>query len=451
MSIARPQNLLDVDSLIEDFVKKHEQGIATVHRIYFHNNDSLSIRSLVAELMDELRTGCVTFINKNDEMEGLDSYLFYIVNDYCKRKTADQVKKKTEYLCPGCLFFKKENLVVLYNKYFKCEDCEEELKRSSDPKRILFFKTFFKHNKNGYRCADCERFIPHPLDDAPIVSCPYFDCCFAGVWSSLRRMHHPNSESKLEILTLDANRADGRTFKDAVASSTVDAQSQLEIEEELENKVNLLREVMVSQSDNVSYSGSDFTTHHKQLVYRAFVDLLKRYPSEMVSYLLGGSRSGGFQHKVFQEYIRLLEESFPYSFKKNGKRFKVDSLLDENLNLFSGISIFDGIVTDRLVIKNATKEFYIGGRKGSVSEPYYIGKLLNLADKTTKNSLMSCVVEYSFNQIKVKDIVPGTLVTVTHLRVPPHYQMGGMSYVNRVRKKIVERAQLLLDRNIDQS
>jgi hypothetical protein len=59
------------------------------------------------------------------------------------------------------------------------------------------------------------------------------------------------------------------------------------------------------------------------------------------------------------------------------------------------------------------------------------------------------VTEYTFSKIKVQDIVPGTEVIVTHLRVPPHYQMGGMVYVNRVRKKIIDRAKLLLSKEIN--
>jgi hypothetical protein len=119
--------------------------------------------------------------------------------------------------------------------------------------------------------------------------------------------------------------------------------------------------------------------------------------------------------------------------------------------LFDGISIFDGVVTDKLSIKNGTKEFYIGGRKATYAKPFYIGKLLNVIETKTKNTLIHLVKEYSFSRIRMQGIAPGTLVTVTHLRVPPHYQMGGMVYVNRVRKKIVDRAKLLLkkDKNVE--
>lgn len=444
MQTARPTNLLDVDSLILDFLKKHDQGIVTIHRIYFPGAGQLSLRALIEELKEELKTGCVTFLNKEDsEMKEIDSYLFYIVNDYCKKKAAPQIKKKTEYLCPGCLFLGKENLVSYLNKYFRCDDCEAELRHATDPKHITFFRTFFKHNKAGYRCEECERFIPHPIDDSPVVSCPYYDCVFVGQWSSLRRMHHPTSQSNAETLTLDATQEGGQCFKNLIPDAALSADFQMEVKEILDNQVKMLREIIDYQKNNVPYSSSDFTIKHKYLCYESFDNLLRKHPNEMVEYLLHGSRSGGFQCKVFQEYIRLLEESLPYTFKKNNKLHMVESLLDDSLTLFDGISVFDGLVTDKLEIKNATKEFYVGGRKGAVAQPYYIGRLLSVNEKLTNTPLFDKVVEYSFSKVKLKDIAPGTEVTVTHLRAPPHYQMGGMTYVNRVRKKIIERANFL--------
>lgn len=437
-------NLLEVDSLVEEFVEKHALGISTVHRYHFKGNDDLSLRAFTQELIEELKTGCVAFFNKDSPPEELDAYLFYIVNAFGKKQAKPSVKKKTEYLCPACLFLGKDNFVYLVNKLFKCDVCESELKSLSDPKKVSFFRAFFKHNKVGYRCQDCDRFIPHPLDDSPIVSCPYFDCCFVGSWTSLKRMHHPTSESNAEILTLDDTENDKQAYKNLIIDPSANQQNDLLMKEDLEHKLTVLTEVIDSQKNSVPYNSSDFTVKHKYFSYEAFYNLLKKYPEDMVSYLLDGSRSGGFQHKVFQEYIRLLENAMPFSYKKNGKQIQIESLLDENLKLFDGISYFEAFVTDKQEIKNNTKEFYIGGRKGAIAKPYYIGKLLSINELWAKTPLTDRVVEYSFSKIKLKDVQPGTEVIVTHLRVPPHYQMGGMVYVNRVRKKIVDRALITL-------
>jgi hypothetical protein len=430
---------MDVDSLVETFIQEREQGIATLHRIYFKGGDQLSLRALKESLVEELRTGCVTFINKGAAMEELNDYLFYIVNAFCKKSAQPIVKRVTEYICPGCVYLGKEYSTIDINKVFKCDECASELKISKDPKSIHFFRTFAQHSKVGYHCSDCQRFIPHPLDNSIVtVSCPYFDCSFVGLIGGLHKMHHPTSKSNPEKLILDG---DDGTHKVFPLSKEVNAQIQLEIEEDLQNKFDLLQEIIESQSSNVSYCSSDATIRHKQYVYQAFSSLLEENPTEMVAYLLNTNDNHcGFQHKVFQRYIKLLEASLPFVISKRKKFHKVETLLDETLCLFDGISVYNSKVTNTFNIKNETKEFYIGGRKAAYTKPYYIGKLLNVIHGETKVSLMSHVRDYSFSRIHLRDIDPGTPVTVTHLRVPPHYQMGGMAYVNRIRKKIVERA-----------
>lgn len=198
-----------------------------------------------------------------------------------------------------------------------------------------------------------------------------------------------------------------------------------------------IKEIIESKANAILYSSS-FTSQHKFLVYKAFSNLFDHFPKEMENYLVNNSRSGGFQHKVFQEYIRLLENSFPFIIRKNKKQSIIRNLLDPNLCIFDGISVFEGIVDEKNCIKNNTREFYIGGRKSTYAKPFYIGKILNLVNKETKEQIKNSVVEYSFSKIKIsKNIKPGTEVIVTHLRIPPHYQMGGMVYVNRMRKEII--------------
>lgn len=439
MEAFKINSLLDVDALIEKFLIEHSQGIATIHRITFHTDDSLALKALKEELIDELRSGVVTFWNKYDNLEELNPYLFYIVNAFCKKKAASQIKRKTEYLCPGCLFLNKENPISLSSNMLSCDDCFSLLKTSNDPKYIQLFRSFSKHNKNGYRCQDCSRFIPHPLVESDEVSCPYFDCTFVGPHNLLKKMNHPTSQSNPEKLILDISKEKKGSIKDLLVSNELDALSKIEIEEELRNKSKAIHDIIESQKNSIPYSSSGFTSKHKFLCYQAFDNLLQKYPEDMVAYLADNSRSGGFQAKTFQEYIRLLEEALPFTYNKGKKVYLINSLLDDKLKLFDGISVFEEIINEKLVIKNGTTEFYIGGRKGSIAKPYYIGKLLNIVDKNTKLSLVDKVVEYSFLRIKMREVTPATSVIVTHLRVAPHYQMGGMVYVNRVRKKIKER------------
>lgn len=444
-----PQNLLQVDDLIESFIKKNERGIATIYKSYYYNDNKLEIKSLLLQLMDELRTGCVTYINKKYPIDEIDSYIFYIVNAYCKNMAQPIIKKNREYLCPGCLYLNKNSLSTLNGKVLNCNECEANIKLDSDPIKNLLFRTFYKHNRSGYHCTICDRFIPHPIDNSTEVSCPYFDCWFVGRVDALKKMHHPIYYNNSEKSILDVYKNTETSFKNNIAASGNSVLSKLEIKQNLIFKYNIIKNVIISQSASVPYSSSDFTIKHKFLAYQAINNLLDNHPEEMIDYLLNESRSGGFQHRIFQEYIKLLEESLPFIFRKGGKNYIVRSLLDDNLSLFDGISEFDAIVTDKLFVKNNTKEFYIGGRKASYTKPYYIGKIINIFAKKSNTQLLSNIVEYSFNKIKMKDIIPGIEVHVTHLRVPPHYQMGGMVYINRIRRKIIDRVKFILNKGVD--
>jgi hypothetical protein len=206
----------------------------------------------------------------------------------------------------------------------------------------------------------------------------------------------------------------------------------------------IVKSVIDTNKNLLVYNNSTLITKQKYLVYCAIENLLYKCKDKFISYLLAGSRSGGFQHKIFQEYIRLLEKSFPLHYFRDNSEMKVESLLDHNLSLFDGISYFDEIATEKLEVKNGTKEFYIGGRKAAYTKPFYIGKLLLIVDKKSQTDLHDKVIEYTFNKIKMKDITPGTEISVTHLRVPPHYQMGGMVYVNRIRKEIIDQTNSIL-------
>lgn len=402
------ENNIDLNNIVKTFLSTNEQGVKNMYD-NFYPSKTPSIQDLNSKLENTLQDGCINFFNKNYEIDKLDSYLFYLTNDFYKKNVDVLPEKKVIYICPGCLVYERKEVL---NK-FQCTFCTSELKKTLDSEKFAFYKAFSTHSKNGYRCTDCNRFIPKPNNNSQEVSCPYLDCIFVGPASSLKKMYHPSITDNISI----------------------------PLQEKLSNTSNsdlsLIKEVILSQRDSLNYNSSNFTLKHKVLVYNAFNNLLDLFPKEMSEYLSGSDKSkhNGFQHKVFQAYISLLENEIPFTYKKANKTYKVESLLDTNL--FDGISKFESIVTDKHEIKNETKEFYIGGRKAAYSKPYYIGKLLSIVDMNNY-SLMNNVTNYSFSRIKLTDVEPGAKVIVTHLRIPPHYQMGGMVYVNRIRKKIVD-------------
>lgn len=189
-------------------------------------------------------------------------------------------------------------------------------------------------------------------------------------------------------------------------------------------------------SVKLSFTSCNYTVGQKMIMCDAFMETAEEFPEEMEQYLLEGARRYNLQNKIFKKYIDLVQRSFPMSFVKGGKRHTIKSLEDSDLNLFCGKQTFNEVVDKNGKIKNNTGEIYIGGRKSSIVKPYYIGKLINVVDSSTGMSILKSVEDYTFTWIKTKNIKPGTAVEVEHLAVPPHYQMGPMVYLNRIKTEI---------------
>lgn len=442
-------NLSDIDNMVDLFLLKNDSTLRNLC-IRFLGNEKLAFDSFKIEIKPFLKNTAVTFVNGNYPETAFTSYLFPTVYSFFRKDSTISVKTNQVHICPACKYL-GENTQLIFNKVFKCDVCERAFKKATTGQKQKLFATFKMHAKRGYKCNDCERFIPQPLDGSQEISCPYYDCVFVGKIKSLKTMRHPTISNKIRELSLDSQRKGsqnneslGFSLGDNLQSNTIASDEELEIKETLSSNLTLLKDTILSQANSIYYSSAEFTLTHKLCMYQAFSNIITLYPDEMVAYLVFLNRHGGIQHLIFQEYIRLLESKMPLTYTKNNKLYKITSLLDPELSLFDGISTFESEVSSKLEVKNETKEFYIGGRTGFYSRPFYIGKLLDVIDLSSKSSILFDVQEYTFSKIKFKTLNPGTKVEVTHLRVPPHYQMGGMVYLNRIRRKIVDKVYLTL-------
>lgn len=312
------------------------------------------------------------------------------------------MQKYNNYICPACHFY--NDIVSLSgSKYLQCNSCSSKLLKSKDSEFGLR-KAFSYHSKIGYKCNFCNKFIPQPINGSANIVCPYPNCSFVGSASMLKTMRHPRA---------NVENIDQKTNNSFVKQTILDLKNRL------------------------IYECIPSTLFHKNSVYDAIISLIDESPEEITQYLYGNSNKYlGLQSKIFQRYIKSIEAQLPIHYTKYNKWIKISSLLDEELGIFSGISAFQSNINNNLVIKNGTKEFYIGKRKGSIVRNYYIGKLLDI--KENNKSIISDVEDYTFNLIKLRKGVPGTIVTVTHMMVVPHYEMGGMVYVNQILRKIMK-------------
>lgn len=418
------------DSYIESFTTEFiEKNLSTINSLCFSvykDSSKLSMLAFQEIIHNELKKACYSFVNNEHNSEYIEPYLFSCIHKTIKNMNNEG--KRSVYICPGCKFFSKLEILNSSSKTLKCNSCKNSLVSVKEKWEENFYKIFSEHSKKGYKCPDCDNFIPDSGGEQ--IVCPYPNCFFVGNSSELKVARHPSIKANLEI-SVSTDISDG-SFKFS--------ESEMSVKDDLNEYMSILKECIESQINLLHYKSNESTLVSKLCMYQAFKNMIEKFPDEMISYLVLLNRNVRMQHKIFQEFIILLEDKIPFSFKKNGKHFEVKSLLDENLCVFDGLSEFESSTDEKNEIQNMTEELYVGSRKGSYCRPYYIGKVLDVIDIESNESIMSSIKEYSFFKIVMNEnIKPGTKIRVKHLRIPPHYQMGGMVYLNRIRRAIVDK------------
>lgn len=416
------------DSYIESFVRKFiKENSSVINNLStkIYDASELSSSAFQEIIFAELQKACYSFVNNKHNATYINSYLYA-----CIYKTIKSIKnegKHNVHICPGCKFFSRIEVLDTISKKLYCNFCRNALNNLTEKWEEEFYKTFSEHSRKGYRCPECDNFIPD--SGKKEVSCPYPSCIFAGNIDNLKILKHPTIKANLEIpLNIDP-------IEDSKSSSD----TYLLLNEDIKYYLKILNECINFQMETLHFKTNESTLINKLCMYQSYKNMIERYPNDMVSYLVLLNRNVKIQHKIFQEFIKLLEEKIPFSFKKNGKIYTVNSLLDDNLCIFDGISEFDGVVDDKLEVPNLTEELYVGGRKGSYCRPYYLGKIVDVIDLHKNISLISNIKNYSFFKINFENISPNTKVRIKHYRIYPHYQMGGMVYLNRIRRIIVDK------------
>lgn len=457
----------DIEETVKAFLLDVKDRISFFCQKAYGDVNEVSLGAFKATASEELKNAVITFVNKGHSLDGLKPYLLTSIRTVASRLANDN--KKTVFVCPGCRFLDRYTILEYRDKYFICSNCQVDLVSGEDAERLALYQVFAQHNKRGYRCSDCERFIPHPAKEQAVISCPYTDCFFSGKLSELEPMRHPAVKGSAEIAIIDGtvrvasgsqesfsmqNRLSDNisghmvTFNDRPALSHNDSSTAtaMSVQQSIREHYEILMKTIREQKGSLGYNSNDSTLRHKTLMYDAYINIIEKYPQEMISYLVHENRNGGLQHKIFQEYTRLLEASLPHTYIKNGKRYDITTLLDKNLCIFDGESVFTTTVNQDHEIENKTEELYVGGRKGFYCRAFYIGKLLDVTNAETGECLLSSVQEYTFFKISMgTNVTIGTPVRVRHLRIPPHYQMGGMVYLNRIRRKIVDRIYFVMN------
>jgi hypothetical protein len=424
---------------------------------YPEQGASVALGAFKQQAEQAIRKGITTFLFKTYRWRAGMSVGPYLLT--CLNRLADRIKSDVESIrkigvpvCPACKSEGRKEFLFADVRGLICQYCSKESVRLEDEADSeisqCFHDIFSAHSKKGYRCPKCERFIPDSYVRSYLISCPYPTCNWFGTSNEIELMLHPTGMSSEHLISLDVNYNDKwhgdnpgktHTWKDNVADVSANADIKMEVVQRYDQEYEVIRTVILTQMERV-LKEKRTKSIKKQLMYQAYLNVFERQPEDMIAYLAHLKHAGDLpiQSQIFQEFVRLVENALPFTIEKHGTEIEVLSLLDPYLDLFLGISNFTETVKLNRVVPNGTNEIYVGGRRMRDFGPCFIGMLCSVRDELG-NDLFKKVVYYTFSHIKMADSVePGTVVKVSHLRIPSHYEMLGLVQLQRTRRRIVD-------------
>ena len=448
------------DWVVPSFLIHYEQRLHSLAQKAYGNPGNaispIAKMAFVERARAEIRSGLFTFLFKSEHWRDgrdINTYLLTCIGRlaYRIKWDANTVEKINVPICPGCKSIGRREFLIQGSRTWSCTFCTEEVHRLEiESNKSLLSEAAFKmhrvfsiHSRTGYRCPECVRFIPESINGFFGIACPYNNCGFFGEVADIDKMAHPVGLTMKNNISLQTKAGEDGSLEiqDLFESGGINSDVEIEIRQSIINDMNILTSVISDQVNGVKRTNSSSTMMQKLLMYEAYQRMIKKYPEDMISYLVHQKQNADFplQARVFQEYSHLMEDSLPYEIRNGKDIYDVVSLTDPNIQLFSGISEFDATIRHDYTIPNNTTETYTGGREFKCYGPCFIGMLIDIYDIEREISIKNHVDNYSFVQIKMKRLVsPGTRVKVKHFRIIPHYEMGSLVYLQRIRKKIVD-------------
>lgn len=399
-----------------------------------YGNSTISKKAFEAKVFDTVRKAVrVFFFVKKHHLSGRDikPYIILALKNFSKKEYRDlmAVKRVSMPFCPVC-----GSYLVSDGKLLRCQSCYEDVRSGNGSKLKSIFSL---HSRSGYKCPDCNRFIPKSYTTQYSVSCPYNDCMWFGTIAELDIKSHPTKiGNSLPLLDLDATK---QGYKESLVSRLDNkqpgAETKLLVTEQCEQDRKTLKDVIEAQMRLVNRQPRHKAIK-KQLMYQAYYNMFEKSPDDMVMYLVHQKHPTDLpiQSRIFQEFIRLVQDELPFYVQKRGEQIEIYSLIDDGLDLLSGVTEYEASVEAGGIVPNKTKESYIGGREARDFGPCFIGHLCSVEDEFG-NSLT--VDHYTFSYVKVFAPI-GTKVKVKHMYMPSHYEMNGLVPLQRIRRKIVD-------------
>lgn len=449
----------EIEQVLPEVIQYFQSSINFLAYKTYHSTSLVAKSAFLQLATHTLKKALSSFIEKGyQKSRNPLSYLKSSLNNLSISTYNDvnKIKKKSVLICPLCKYLDGNNYFLVYDsdkKLQRCDNCFKSIDQLqlqaelsiSDQEKIKLHQHFSYHSRKGYRCTGCQHFIPHSFASSQEIACPYPKCQFFGKISDLLPMIHPMTLIVSNLISLDdsPSHSENKDLKIADAISDqkiIPVDCSLVFDQQLNKEHSILSNVIQQQLEKAANKNHTITGWHNFVMYQAFQKMLGVFPVEMVNYLVKLKSISDFplQSKIFQQYVALVENSLPISFSRYGETTEILSLLDPILDIFEGKSVFQARV-DGDIIHNLTVETYTGLRQFNNFGRCFIGLLLDVKHRDTYVSLKNNVINYSFSEIKVQQLAHDTPVIVEHLRIPSHYEIKSLAYLQKVRKQIVDK------------
>lgn len=199
------------------------------------------------------------------------------------------------------------------------------------------------------------------------------------------------------------------------------------------DNLSILKNIINDLKIKFEFNCHSYSKKLKILCLEMFEQEINQNPEKIFNYLIAGGY-GSFQHDLLFSYFKIIEENLPISYIKNKENIIINNIYDPRLNFFSNISKFSARLNSNLELKNNSPEIYVGGVKATVIKNHFIGKLISV--KTDGKDIMNLITKKSFHNIYFKDLKPGINVDIEHLSILPHYGIGALGIINKIKNQI---------------
>lgn len=415
-------------SLIPDILYDFDKFIQRSLVLIYSNHNELNRLAYKNLVQDKFIKCFSTYTNNKYHLDPSRCFYAYLTsalyNLNSTEKNSYTGKEQHQiYICPVCKSInnrkeelkKEDNSLALWS----CEYCRSEIQRLKSYKCLtkeleqeLFIRLYFdNHSSSGYECTKCKKYVPKNKQHIGY-------CGFCGYWidtkTKLKRKNHPIARIDKEINNEHSEyiKYESKTERNIDHSHISIHKSKIISE--------IDKQIRICTNRNLSYK--------KRMMYQAFKDVLVQDTVQMMSYLYGVKvlGEGAFQSKIWQRFVKIVEESGMFS-----------DLLDSDI--FLGKEYWSSYISKTGIVQNNTKTTFFGKKKKGSA---YIGKLISITDDKG-NDLMEYVDYYQMSRIRMKlsnlnHLKPLSAVNVESLSIPPHYETGAMLYLQRCRKHLVK-------------